>query len=374
MEEQDESFRFPVRFFTQEADKNNHLFENFSVWSYELKTREQTLLLNFPYENKPLAGTSDHIFPSPNVVTNLSEPFFHMAMLHPLNEVRIVYSLMLETKNEIVFQAPCLTEKSSIIKVTVREKSLIVLAIESCYLHPTVFRNILFFLFNRLPSANIQLEEELNIYLNPELEVTSTSIEFMSSDISCGAELGRFHQFLLLSLRPSIVLRLLLLLLADQQLLLTSLSSTQLTIACFALLSLPYPLQWPHVFITDLPENLFDTLGAPTPYLIGLPFVLSGAPEVRQACSEGFLNFDFGFLIDNQDISKSPPVLALFNATETALNNELDIYKATGVFPGFRVQLAFWRFLIAILSLTAQFTPDRFEFKKERTIKDFGMN
>ena len=334
-----------LRFFSGKGT----LLENFSVWSVNRKGNDKTLLLNYPTNIEPMKGTSDHITPSTEDLPDLSEPFFHIATLNPDDGIRILYSIIFETKYEVKFRG---TDRN----VDILENKLVVLAIQSKYFHPNVFQSILFHLFNKLPSLEVvKLEDELDVYLHPDYEETlmSTNFTFLPSDLSPKAEIGRFHQFIFSILRPNQILHLLLHLLFGTKIFVTSCFTTQLCFGCFSCLAILYPLNWPNIFITALPIHMIGTAGAPVPFIIGLPFNLFYQPEMMDIEIDSLINLDFAnFVMPNEPIIDQD-IQTLIKIIENMLIDVLDEFKSTEIFPAHSIQLILWQFIHGVLIISS---------------------
>ena len=331
-----------LRFF-QENEEN--FFENFSIWAADNEITNKTLIFNYPKENRPLTGTSDHIVPSPESLPNLLKPYFHMATLGPVEGFRVIYSIIIRTR-----------KGSKPIKnkyFTIEEDSLIILVIESKFLHPLTFNEILKGLYNRLSNIE-QLLSDINNYMKITLEksLTATNTNLLPFDISPAAEIGRFHQFLFSLFNPEQVLKILLQLLTGTTIFVTSIDTSLLCIGCFALLSLLYPLKWPNTFIPTLPKCCKDIVGSPSPFIIGIPLELFLHDTVNNTEVNTLLNLDFrSFKTDDPVIDKAtnPTIYFLINKISDMISEELKFYKESGAFPAYRIQVHLWKFIYCIL-------------------------
>lgn len=329
----------------------DNFFENFSVWKVDQTMKNRKVILNFPPDNHPLAGTADHIFPSADSLPSLSEPFYHMATLSPEDGIRVIYSLIFETKHAILFQRQ---DQS----FSIDKKSMIILAIESKYLHPNCFKTILQHLYNHLPQESVVLDEELEIYLQPDIIKSpfSTELTCLPYDISIAAEIGRFHQFIFSSFRINQVIMLLNHLLAGSSILVTSVSTTQLSVGCFGLLSLLYPIQWPNVFITALPAHLIDCVASPVPFIIGIPFNLLNRPELREVEMDLLVNMDFVHFETSNSPLISSKVEQLSKKVQKLLHKEIEIFKNTGLFPAYRIKIVILKYIVGMILIAANMT------------------
>ncbi|OHT14548.1 hypothetical protein TRFO_15101 [Tritrichomonas foetus] len=335
-----------LRFY--EGDEDN-FFENFSVWSIDHEGSQKSLLLNYPQNNNPLTGTSEHIVPSRDALPNLSQPYFHMATLSPEDGIRVIYSIILETKNRITFQ---LTKESC----SIDEKNLIILVIESKFLHPYVFRAILMNLYNHLSATNLNIEDELELYLHPAIDqsILENKLYIAPFDICPAAEIGRFHQFIFSLLKPSQILNILLHLLTGTSIFVTSIDTTQLCVGCFSLLSLLYPIKWPNLFISTLPKNYVETANSPFPFIIGVPFKLLMHKEMKGISIDNLVNLDFGTLITSPNPKIGQKMIVLIQKVSDMISEELTFYKNCCAFPAYRIQLLLWEFIHGVLLISAK--------------------
>jgi hypothetical protein len=338
-------------------DGPSKLFDNLSLWTVpyrlgmEMTDRQQ--ILNFPPGRPPLAGSFAHIFPSIASLPDLIEQFFHMAIVTPPEEgVRTIYSLIFEMLQSV----PVMKDG---VELTLPEKSLVILALESRYVHPFVFYQLLIHFFNSFTSGRLfsMDQSEIELYADGQREVHKTgavTLEQFPHDISPDAEIGRLHHFAFTAFRVKQILSIIFHLVVGDQVIATSISTERLSIGCFALISLLYPVQWSIPFIPVLPEELRDHLGSPFPFLIGVPFrwIEDNVTEGMDPCL--VVNLDIGAVIAPEP---EPVYGARYNILaqkmSARLAGELAIYTSSGVFPAYRIRIVLWQFIAGIMAITA---------------------
>ena len=83
-----------------------------------------------------------------------------------------------------------------------------------------------------------------------------------------------------------------------------------------ALLSLLWPLNWPHTFIPVLPHQLLPALGSPAPFMIGVPLELRAQVDQHVLAPLVQLNLDDGRLwMPQHSPQPHAPAAAFFEAT-----------------------------------------------------------
>ncbi|OHT05779.1 hypothetical protein TRFO_26370 [Tritrichomonas foetus] len=329
-----------LRFYNGEGT----FFESLSVWVIDSNMINRHLLWSFPRNTQSLNGSSsDHIFPSVNSLPDLSEPIFHMATVSPEDGIRIIYSIMFEAQSNIQFGGADGTYK-------IPERSLVILAIESKYFHPSSYKSILTHLYNRLPYKAVMLDTEIDYYINPKTNRTKNSFEFIGLpfDLSQEAEIGRFHHFIFSTLPVKQILSLIFYLLCGSSTLVTSSTTTQLCFGCFSMLSLLYPIQWPNMLVTALPEYLLDYASAPVPFIIGIPFNLLSKPQLAHFESELIVNLDFANVSSPNTIDIKGKYKLLLRKVAQKINKALDIYRENGIFQAAEIQIYIWEYIIGI--------------------------
>ena len=214
------------------------------------------------------------------------------------------------------------------------------------------------------------LIDELESYIKPTISVHPDKIEFVGLpfDISSSAELGRFHHFIFSSFKINQVLNILLYLLCGFSILVTSVSTTQLSIGCFSLLSLLYPIQWPNIFITVLPEHLIEIGSSPVPYIIGIPINLVGKFKDAGCIPDIFLNLDFTHVSCNKNLKISSKYAVLIKTIESLIESELEAYRTNSIFPAYKIQIYLWKFITGVVMITAGITQTDLE---EGNLKEY---
>lgn len=328
-----------------------NFFENFTIWIVDSDINNRKKIFHFPPESTTLCGTVNCIFPSAKNLPDLDDQIFHMASITPDDGIRIVYSLIFKTSGQILFGK----DKDTVIP----KGTILIIAIESKYLHPSTFKSILMHTLNHLPYADI-LIDELESYLKPTISVYPDKIEFIGLpfDISSSAELGRFHHFIFSSFKINQVLNILLLLLCDASFLVTSVSTTQLSIGCFSLLSLLYPIQWPNFVISVLPEHLIEISSSPVPYIIGVPINLIGQTYEHGCEAEVFLNLDFAHVLCKKNLKISSKYSVLIKTIESLIEDELETYKTNSIFSAYKIQIYLWKFITGVVMIAAGITQE----------------
>lgn len=334
-----------LRFF----EGNTDFFENFTIWLVDSDIINRKMIYHFPPDSSALSETANHIFPSAKNLPDLDDQIFHMATITPEDGIRIVYSIIFKTSGQIRFGK----DRDLIIP----KGTILIIAIESKYLHPSTFRSILMHTLNHLPYSGM-LIDELESYIKPSISIFPDKIEFVGLpfDISSSAELGRFHHFIFSSFKINQVLNILLFLLSGFSFLVTSVSTTQLSIGCFSLLSLLFPIQWPVIFITVLPEHLIEYVNSPVPFIIGMPINLMGKAEEIGCKPDVFLNLDFTHVSCQKNVKINSKYLALIKTVESLIESELESYRTNLIFPAYKIQIYLWKFITGAVMITAELT------------------
>lgn len=334
-------------------------FENFSVWKVESDIVNREIVFRYPLGATSLAENAQHVFPSAENLPDIEDQIFHMATIMPTDGIRIIYSLIFKTKGQFN-----LTNEN---EITIPKQTLLIMSIQSKYLHPSTFRNILLHILNHLPYPKI-LNDELFSYIHPQINrsIESTEIVGVPFDISSSAEIGRFHHFIFSSFKVNQVLHILLYLLSSFTFHVMSVSTSQLSIGCFSLLSLMYPIQWPDIFITALPEHSLEYVSPPYPYIIGLPVNLLSNHKLRDFTADVNINFDFADVVFNKSIQIDSRYAELIKSVESLIEEELKAYRTTNIFPAYKIQLYLWQYMTGIALITADLgqtdlDPESFE-------------
>lgn len=339
-------------------------FENFSVWKVESDIANREIVFRYPLGATSLAENAQYVFPSAENLTDIEDQIFHIATINSTGELRIIYSLIFKTKGQFN-----LTNQS---EITIPKQTLLIMSIQSKYLHPSAFRNILVHILNHLPYPNL-LNNELFSYIHPQINrsIESTEIVGVPFNISSSAEIGRFHHFIFSSFKVNQVLHILLYLLSSFNFHVMSVSTSQLSIGCFSLLSLMYPIQWPNIFITALPEHSLEYVSPPYPYIIGLPVNLLSNHKLTELTADVNINFDFADVVFNQinqqvSIQIDSKYAELIKCVESLIEEELKAYRTTNIFPAYKIQLYLWQYMTGIALITADLgqtdlDPESFE-------------
>lgn len=341
-----------------------NFFENFTIWLVDSDITNRKKIFHFPPESSTLCGTVNCIFPSAKNLPDLDDQIFHMASITPNDGIRIVYSLIFKTSGQILFGKDR--------DIVIPKGTILIIAIESKYLHPSTFKSILMHTLNHLPYAEI-LIDELESYIKPTISVHPDKIEFVGLpfDISPSAELGRFHHFIFSSFKINQVLNILLFLLCDASILVTSVSTTQLSIGCFTLLSLLYPIQWPNFVISVLPEHLLEIGSSPVPYIIGVPINLIGQTQEHGCDPEVFLNLDFAHVSCQKNLKIGSKYAALIKTIESLIENEIETYRTNMIFPAYKIQIYLWKFITGVVMIAAGITQEDLD---NENLKDLIAN
>jgi hypothetical protein len=343
--ERDSVFRF--------YDGSSALFDNLSLWivpfraGMEMKDRRS--ILNYPKGRPPIAGSFPHIFQSIESLPNLSDPFFHMATVTPAEGIRCVYSLIFENAE------PIHTPEDDL-----PAKSLVILALESLYLHPLVFHQVLYHFYNSFTSGRLFTMDhtEIEEYARSQCESGPGSyvglVQF-PGDITPETEIGRLQHFAFACFRVKQIVSLVFRLLVGDQIVVTSIRTDRLSIGCFAVISLLLPIQWSQVFIPLLPDAMRDYLGSPFPFMIGIPFrwIEDDATAGMDCC---VVNLDLGFVSAERELFYHSKYVVLAQKIGQRLQEELNIYKHSEIFPGYRIRLILWQLITGIMAITAGMT------------------
>jgi hypothetical protein len=154
-----------------------------------MEMRDRRAILNYPEGRAPIAGSFPHIFPSIESLPNLADPFFHMATVTPDEGIRCIYSLIFENSE------PVSTPEDDL-----PVKSLVILALESLFLHPFVFHQVLYHFYNSFTSGRLFAMDhaEIEEYARPECESRPgccVGLVQFPGDITPEAEVGRLQHF-----------------------------------------------------------------------------------------------------------------------------------------------------------------------------------
>jgi hypothetical protein len=339
------------------------LFDNCSVWVAAPRAEAAPrLVFSYPADTRPSTGTTEHIFPALASLASRTRPFFQLAAVRPEKGFRTIYSLTFHVRAAFACRA---WAEGGDAELAVPARSLVVVSIESKFVHPQVFHCLLHQVYNDLTASRVAgggfslsyaLEAEVEKLANGECRL-GPQFPF---DISPGAEVARFHHFLFASFPVPKILTILTSLLASQHALVTSVKTTRIGLGCFALLSLLFPLKWPGVFVPLLPESMTDVLQAPFPFVIGIPFLWFAEPG-RVMDVTMVVNLDVATVIKSSDqlFTVSPAYSVLINEIARRMDAEAAFYRKKKVFPAARIQRLLWKFIVGMLAITAGFTqPD----------------
>jgi hypothetical protein len=89
--------------------------------------------------------------------------------------------------------------------------------------------------------------------------------------------------------------------------------------------------------------------------MIGIPFrwIEDDATAGMDCC---LVNLDLGLVFLEQELFYDSKYVALSQKIAQRLQEELNIYKQSGIFPGYRIRLILWQFIAGIMAITAGMT------------------
>jgi hypothetical protein len=324
------------------------LFDNCSAWM--LPSRDSTAperLFSFPDRTESSPGVSEHLFPVIRFFPDLADPYFRIATVTPAKGLRILYCLTGEVLEPLIAKVP--------------EGAVFVICIESEFVQPQFFRDVLLEVFNfliggsRSPDKSVlSTLETLRVDKLPNGE--DIIVSRGSCDISPKLELARLHHIAFTSLKIRVLLDVFMLLLAGQHMIVTSMSVERVGMGCLALVSLLFPLEWSNVFIPLLPEAFAEILDAPCPYMIGIPFQWFQEGRLNGINPEMVINLDFGCVMKSAALQFeiAPAYQVLAREIALRLEPELEMFTKTGIFPAANIQRLLWQFIAGTLAITAE--------------------
>lgn len=341
------------RFF-EGGDSN--FFDSLSVWIVEKKISDKKVIFKFPSNVEPLSLKSEHIFPSVKSISDFRKPYFHMGIIQPETGNKFNYSLIFQNKYDINFTSD---SKEFIIK----KDTITIISIESEFLHPSCFQAILIDTYNHLLKPNTKLEEVLNIFIRPKINIepSASYIDYLPFNISREFEIGKFLHYTFSVLFIPDIIYIIKSLLIGSSIMITSFDSSKLCTMCFGIISLIYPLEWPNIFITSLPYHLSEVLSTPVPYIIGISHTMIDLPFVEYAQVDAIVNVDFHHIDKNRLLNNSRKTAKLDEYLQMLLELELDFYSKTGCFPAANIQYLIWMYMLSCLILAGEIDGEKKE-------------